>query len=211
MVAARANANFEDRRSGGGRSVLFAQRLQAAAGFLDRRRCALGRGLDLESRLRRPFAHAENLDPVAPARDDPGFHEALDRDRLGRAELAGVDRPLNAPQVDLVVFESRGRDEATLGQAAMQRHLATLEALDADAGASRLAFAATAGLLALARTDASPHADARLRRSGIVSYFVELHGGVLTGRRRRAPDARPWRSCRDWRACRRGATCARSC
>src|SRR4029077_9503757 len=162
MVAARANANLEDRRSGGGRSVLFAQRLKAAAGLLDRRRCALGRGLDLESRLRRQFAHAENLDPVAPARDNPGFHEALDRNRLGRAELASVDRLLNAPQIDFVIVESRGRGEAALGQAAMQRHLATLEALDADARASRLALAAAAGLLALSRTDAAPDTDARL-------------------------------------------------
>src|ERR1700722_16467653 len=211
MVAARANANIEDWRSGGGRSVLFAQRLQAAAGLLDRRRCALGRGLDLESRLRCPFAHAENLDPVAPARDDPGFHEALDRNRLGRAELASVDSLLNAPQVDLVVLESGGRGEAALGQAAMQRHLATFEALDADARASRLAFAAAAGLLALARTDAASDADARLRRSRVVSYFVQLHGGVLTGRRRRARDARPWRSCREWQRYRRGSTSARSC
>src|SRR5271168_2785718 len=109
MVAAWANANLEDRRSGGGRSVLFAQRLEAAPGFLDRRRCALGRGLDLEIRLRRPFAHTENLDPVAPARDDSGFHEALDRNRLGRAELASVDRLLNAAQVDFIVFKLRGR------------------------------------------------------------------------------------------------------
>src|SRR3984957_18224115 len=147
MVAARANANLEDRRSGGGRSVLFAQRLQAAAGLLDRRRCALGRGLDLESRrLRCPFAHAENLDAVAPARDDPGFHKALDRNRLGRAELGSVDRLLNAAQGDLVVLEPRGRREAALRQAAMQRHLATFEALDAEARARWLLRPATVGL-----------------------------------------------------------------
>src|SRR3984957_14711713 len=146
MVAARANANLEARRSGGGRSVLFAQRLQAAAGLLDRRRCALGRGLDLESRLRCPFARAENLDAVAPARDDPGFHKTLDRNRLGRAELASVDRLLNAAQVDLVVLEPRGRREAALRQAAMQRHLATFEALDAEARARWLLRPATVGL-----------------------------------------------------------------
>src|SRR3984957_10638062 len=98
MVAARANANLEDRRSGGERSVLFAQRLEAAAGFLDRRRCAFGRRLDLESRLRRPFAHAENLDPVAPARDDSGFHIALDRDLLRPAgPVGGVPPPTGSP------------------------------------------------------------------------------------------------------------------
>ena len=183
---------------------------EAAAGLLDCRRGALGRGFDLEGRLALQFAHTKNLDAVAPAGDDAGLHKALDRDRFGCAELAGVDRLLNAPQVHLVVLKLCGWGEAALGQAAMQRHLATFEALDADARASRLAFAATSGLLALSRTDAAPHADARLRRSRVVSYFVELHGGVLTGRRRRARDARPWRSCRDWRACRRGATCARS-
>src|SRR4029077_2658088 len=114
-----------DWRSGSRRRGLLAQSLEAAAGFLDRRRSALGRGLDLERRLHCPFPHAKNLDPVAPARDDSGFHEALDRNRLRRAELARLDRLLNAPQVDLVVIESRGRREAALRQAAMQRHLAT--------------------------------------------------------------------------------------
>src|SRR3984885_1777526 len=210
MVAAGANAKLDGSSLGGGRSVFLAQRLETAAGLLDCRRGALGRGLDLEGRLCLQFAHTKNLDAVAPAGDDAGLHKALDRDRFGCAELAGVDRLLNAPQVHLVVLKLCGWGEAALGQAAMQRHLATFEALDADARASRLAFAATSGLLALSRTDAAPHADARLRRSRVVSYFVELHGGVLTGRRRRARDARPWRSCRDWRACRRGATCARS-
>src|ERR1700679_3438274 len=211
MVAAGANAKLDGSSLGGGRSVFLAQRLEAAAGLLDRCRGALGRGLNLESRLGLQFAYAKNLDAVAPPRDDAGLHKGLDRDRFGCTELAGVDRFLNAAQVDLVVIESRGRREAALGEAAMQRHLATLEALDAHARASRLAFAATPGLLALSRTDASADANARFRRSGIVPNFIELHCGVLTGRRRRAPDARPWRSCRDWRACRRGATCARSC
>src|ERR1700733_1047022 len=150
MVAARANANLADRRSGGGRSVLFTQRFETAAGSLDRRRCALGRDFHFKSRLGCQFAHAKNLDSITSARDDAGLHEALDRDRLGRVELTGVDRLLNASEVDHIVIEPRGRGEAALRQAAMQRHLAALEALDADARAGRLALAATAGLLALA-------------------------------------------------------------
>src|SRR5580704_3755778 len=150
MVAARANANLEDRRSGGGRSVLFAQRLEAAAGLLNRRCCAFGRDFHFKSRLGCQFTHAKNLDSVASARDDAGLHEALDRDRLGRVELTGVDRLLNASEVDHIVIEPRGRGEAALRQTTMERHLATFEALDTDTGASRLPFAATARLLALA-------------------------------------------------------------
>src|SRR6266436_5965469 len=112
MVAAQANANLEGSNSGsGGRSLVFAQRLEGAPGLLDCRRSALGRDLDLEIGLGLQFAHAKNLDPVAPPRDDACFHKALDIDQLGRAELAGVDRLLNAVEVDLVVLKSRGRRE----------------------------------------------------------------------------------------------------
>src|SRR5882757_1604094 len=47
----------------GGRSLVFAQRLEGAASFLDCRRSALGRDLDLEIGLGLQFAHAKNLDP----------------------------------------------------------------------------------------------------------------------------------------------------
>src|SRR5579871_2452246 len=153
----------DGRRSrGGGRSGLLPQRLEAAAGLLDRRRGALRRRLDFEPRARRPFADAKNFHAVAPPRHDPGFNQAVDGDRLGRVELAGVDRALNAPQVDLVIGEPRGRIETALRLPAMQRHLPAFEALDADARAGRLPLAAAAGLLALARADAAPDAGARL-------------------------------------------------
>src|ERR1700722_3404120 len=181
MVATRANAIPSDRRSGGGRSRggrsdLLTQRLDAPTSFLDRRCGAFGCDRHFKSRLSLPFAHAKNFHAVAPAGDDPGLHEALDRDRLGYIELTGVDRLLNAVEIDHIVIKPRGRAEPTLGLPAMQRHLAAFEALDADARPSRLALAATTGLLALARTDAAPDADAGLGRAGVVSYFVEFHG-----------------------------------
>src|SRR5271155_2954391 len=178
MVVARANVipGDDPRSGGGGRSGLLPQRLEAAACFLDSGGGALRRRIDFENRPCRPCADAENLDAVALSGDDPGFHQALDRDPLGRVELAGVDRALNPPQVHLVVDQPRGRVEAALRLAAMQGHLAALEALDADARAGRLALAAAAGLLALAGPDAAPDAHARLRRSGVVSHFVEFHG-----------------------------------
>src|SRR5277367_6665008 len=178
MVVVRANVILgDDRRSrGGGRSGLLPQRLEDAAGFLDSGRSALRRRLDFESRPCRPGSDAEDLDAVAPSGDDPGFHQALDRDRLGHVKLAGVDRALNPAQVDLVIDQSRRRVEAALRLTAMQGHLAAFEALDADARAGRLALAAAAGLLALAGSDAAPDADAGLRRSWVVSHFVEFHG-----------------------------------
>src|SRR5208337_743039 len=195
-------------RSGGGR--LFAQRLEAAAGLLDRRGRALRGGGDLEARLRLQLARAEDLDAVARMRDDAGLHQAFERDRLVDAELARVDRALDAAQVDLVVDDLRRRGEAALRQASMQRHLAALEPLDADARARGLALAAAARLLALARADPPPDADARLRRAGIVSDFIEFHGAIPTSRRRRARGARPWRSCRGRPACRRRSRDGRS-
>src|SRR5215475_1323965 len=58
----------------------------------------------------------------------------------------------------------------------MQRHLATLKALNAHSGACRLALpAATAGL-ALAGADAATDAHAPLAGSRIVRNLVELHG-----------------------------------
>src|SRR5208282_5208070 len=164
-------------RSGGGR--FFAQGLEAAAGLLDRRGRALRGRRDLETRFRLQLARAEDLDAVARMRDDAGLHQAFERDRLVDAELARVDRALDAAEIDLVIDDLRRRGEAELRQAPMQRHLAALEALHAHARARSLALAAAARLLALARADPAPDADARLRRAGIVFDFVEFHGAIL--------------------------------
>ena len=68
-----------------------------------------------------------------------------------------------------------GGREAALGQAAVERHLAALEAVDGDAGARLLALDAAAGGLALARADAAADALARLAGARVVGDFVELH------------------------------------
>src|ERR1700722_19553474 len=109
MVTARANAIRQ--RSVFSRLIwrgLFAQRLDAATGLLDRRRSALGRNLHFKSRLGLPFAHTQNFDAVAPTRNEPRLHQALDGDELSRVELAGVDRPLNAVEVHHVVIKPGG-------------------------------------------------------------------------------------------------------
>ena len=69
--------------------------------------------------------------------------------------------------------------EAALGQAAMERHLAALEAVEGDAGARRLALAAAAAGLALARADAAADALGAVMRAGIVSDLVELHRSIV--------------------------------
>src|SRR5262249_30239877 len=65
--------------------------------------------------------------------------------------------------------------EAAFGQAAMQRHLAALEALDADARARGLALAAAATGLASARADAATDAAALLAGARPIGEFVQLH------------------------------------
>src|SRR5579883_80811 len=61
----------------------------------------------------------------------------------------------------------------------MQRHLATLEALDAHARARGLALAAAATRLARARADAAADALPALARARPVGEFVELHRSLL--------------------------------
>src|SRR5260370_13432405 len=130
-------------------------------------------------RLGLQFAGAQDLHAVPRMGDDAGLQQALDRDRFGGVELAGVDGALDPPEIDLVVDCLPGRGEAAFWQPPMQRHLAALEALDAHARARGLALAAAPGLLALARTGAARHSNAGLRGARIVSNLVELHGAIL--------------------------------
>src|SRR5262249_40301902 len=118
-------------------------------------------------------------------------------------------------------IEVEGKDivEAALRQTPVQRHLTTLKALDADAGARGLALAAAPAGLALAGPDAAADAHAALAGARVVGNLVELHGAVpweaqasrphpflkpKSGRDARAPaislqppprDGRLWRSC----------------
>src|ERR1700733_8085018 len=139
-----------------------------AAGLFNRRHGGL-RGAEYRQRdLGFDFATAEDphtsLGPAQDARLDQ--RRGVDRGR--RLEPAGVDRLLDAAEIDLVELAREHRVlEAALGQAAMQRHLAAFEALDADAGARGLTLAAATGSLALAGADAT--ADALSRLAGAVT------------------------------------------
>ena len=75
-------------------------------------------------------------------------------------QLAQSDELFDQAQVDDCETQSVRLAEATLRQAAMDRHLAALEALDAHARTRGLALAAAAGLLAALR--ALPASDATM-------------------------------------------------
>ena len=95
-------------------------------------------------------------------------------------EQAGVDRRLHLAEIDLVELDrERGVAEAALGQAAMQRHLAAFEALDAHAGARGLALAAAAAGLAHAGADAAADAHAFLRAPGLSAIWLSFIAVVL--------------------------------
>ena len=167
-----------------GRGRLAGEELHGAACAFDRGDRRLRRRRDLEGELGLQFALAENLDAVARLRDDARRKQRVERHRRLGVELAGVDRLLNAAEIDLIVVDRERIVEAALGQAAMQRHLAALEALDRDAGARLLTLDAAAAGLALAGADAAADAHAVLACARIVGKFVEFHGRVLTSRRR---------------------------
>ena len=103
-------------------------------------------------------------------------------DRLGGVELLVVDGLLDGAEVDDLVGLLVRRTEAALGEAAIERHLAALEALDGHAGTGLLALHAATGGLALARADAAAHAHAALAGTGVVGDFVQLHRSSLCAR-----------------------------
>src|SRR6476659_3788981 len=127
------------------------QDLHGAAGLLDRLDRGFRGAVHLDRELGLEFAAAEQSQAVLGAADHAGLHQHL-----------GGDEP-----EDIV--------EAALRQAAMQRHLAALEALDAHARTRGLALAAAARSLALARTDATADAHTLLARAGVVGDIAELH------------------------------------
>src|SRR5262249_2879270 len=159
----------------GGLCDRLGRQLDLAAGLLDRgdRRCR-GAG-DLHFDLGLDLAFAKEAHAVQRLLEQPGGLHGGGVDRLGGVELLLVDRLLQRAEVDLGPRLLVRRQEAALGDAAVERHLATLEALDGDAGARLLALHAAARGLALARADAAADAHARLAGSGVVGDFVELH------------------------------------
>ena len=82
--------------------------LTRAAGLLDRRDRALRGAGDFEGELRLEFALAEDLHAVARLGDStPAAISASIVTGCARVELAGVDRLLDAAEVDLVVVDAR--------------------------------------------------------------------------------------------------------
>src|SRR6185437_7806672 len=146
-----------------------------AARLLDRRDGGFRSAVYLDRQLGLEFATTEQPHPVFRASDDAGFHQRFGVDGALGVEQLGVDRLLEAIEVDLGKFEPENVVKAALGQPPMQRHLAALEALDAHAGARGLALAAAARGLALARADATADAHALFARAGIVGDIAELH------------------------------------
>src|SRR5262249_36480115 len=147
-----------------------------AAGRLHRLDGRLGRSRDLDRDRRTQRTLRKQPDAVAR----PPQHAGGDQLRgveatLGR-ELPGIDCPLQPAEIDNPKIPLKDRVvEAALRQAAVQRRLAALEAVQRDAGARGLALAASPGGLALTRTDAAADPLGAVMRAGIVSDLVELH------------------------------------
>src|SRR6266545_2091629 len=147
-----------------------------AAGLFDRRHRRFRGAPDRQRHLGLDLAGTEEPDPGLDAPQDPGLDPSGGINGRAGIELAGVDRSLHPAEVDLVEPDGKCRVfEATLGQAAVERHLAALEALDAHARTRGLALAAAAAGLAHARSDAATDAGAPLAGARPVSELVELH------------------------------------
>ena len=142
----------------------------ASAGFLD----GLDRGLrspgNSDIYLGLQGTLCKQADTVTGGLDETCLLQRCCVHRLLGIEAPGIDGRLQAAQVHHL--EGLGKDvvvEATLGQAPMQRHLATLEALDGNTGTRLLALMAVTGGLALAGTDPAPDALAALGGTLIVA------------------------------------------
>src|SRR5262249_30289828 len=121
----------------------------------------------------------EQTHAILGAAENASLDQAFGGDHAIGFELTGVDCRLNAAEIDLVELAAKLVVEAALGQAAMQRHLAALEALDAHAGPRRLAFAAPAARLAFAGANAAADAGTVFTRARIVGHLVQLHCFIL--------------------------------
>lgn len=157
-----------------------------AAGGLDLGLCSRAAG-NLDRELLRDLAGRENLDLRTLVVRESGLDERLDGD-LG----AGLELLL---EIDKVDAESLGVEagvvEATLGQTADERHLATLEAeLLLVTLAGVLALVATRRSLAHARTASATDALAAFAGTRRVRKIREIHCLLpfpLTHGRRRFP------------------------
>src|ERR1044072_1145177 len=162
-----------------------------AAGLLHCRNRGFRGPPDREGHLGLRFAIAKKPHPVMGPAQQPRLDQRSSVDGRAGIELARVDRPLHAAEIDLVELELERLVEAALRQPPVQRHLAAFEALDGDTRARGLALAAAAAGLALAGADAAADTRAVLARSGPVGDLVEFHR-VLTCPRPRGRGASPW-------------------
>src|SRR5262249_47578141 len=132
------------------------------------------RHLDGERRLELALGQEPHLVPQPAQQPRRDQRRAIDG-YIG-TQPPGFNGLLQPPEIDLVEFLAEGRiGEAALRQAAMQRRLAALEAVEGDARPRRLALAAAAAGLALARADAAADALEFVMRPGIVPDLVEFH------------------------------------
>src|SRR6185503_17377477 len=130
---------------------------------------------DLDLDLGREFTLAEQADAVECLLEQAGRLHGGGVDRLGDVDSLLVDRLLQRAEVHHLERLLVRRPEAALGDAAIERHLAALEALDGDAGTRLLALDAAAGGLALARADATAHAHAVLAGARVVRNLIQSH------------------------------------
>src|SRR6476661_5134369 len=144
-----------------------------------KRRFAARHARDLECELGLELALAEQAHAVLAAAREAGGLERVMVERALAIELAGIDRLLD--RADVHFGEVFGEDvvEAALRQPHVERHLAALEAGDADARARLGALLAAAGGLAESRADAAADAHAALPRALVIPEFVEFHVPAL--------------------------------
>ena len=136
----------------------------------------LGKG-ELKAKL--AFKVAGVSKGAREAVEKAGGLERVMVERTLRLELAGVDRLLDRADVHLRIVAGEDVVEAALRQPHVERHLAALEAGNADARARlRALLSATRGL-AEARADATAHAHAALPGALVVTKFVEFHVPAL--------------------------------
>src|SRR3954452_5004698 len=149
--------------------------LHRAAGLLDCRNRGLRGAVHFDVELGLELAAAEQPQAALGAAQHAGLHQGLDIHDTAGVDLLGIDRFLEPVEIDLDELDPEDIVEAALGQAAMYRHLAAFETLDAHARTRGLALAAAAGLLALAGTDAAADAHTLFARAGVVGDIAELH------------------------------------
>src|SRR5215470_7399250 len=89
------------------------------------------------------FTPAEQPNAVLGTPQHPAPDQGLDVDRVVAVEHPTVDRRLDAIEIHHIELECENVVETALRQSPMQRHLPTLESLDAYTGARSLALAAT--------------------------------------------------------------------